>query len=179
MHHPTPRDPQARATHLTLSAAAPLSVLMNAVGFAVWQCQELENTAASYVVVRLRDSHGVGTAQGEVISREVEKLTFGQLLRELTRAGVVPGELGLRLESLLKERNWLVHRARRETRGALSSQREFARLLDRIRTISDQALALLRELAPVVEDYVVSSGVDRGFIDRESDRLARSWGFVE
>ena len=72
-----------------------------------------------------------------------------------------------------------MHRARRETRGVLSSEEQFGRVLQRTRSIAEQSLVILRELAPIVEDYVVSTGVDRAFIDRESDRLARSWGFVE
>jgi len=170
---------RSRATTLGPLAAERLPVLMQAVGFAVWQVQELENTAAHYVVVRLRAARGMGKEQGEAASREVEGLTFGRLLGELTRAGVVTPALGSRLEALVNERNWLVHRARRETRGVLSSEKQFGRVLQRIRSIADQALVLLRELAPIVEDYVVSTGVDRSFIDRESERLARSWGFVE
>jgi HEAT repeat protein len=150
---------------------------MRTVGFAIWQLQELENTTARYVVVRLREVRGVGKERGEAISAEIEQLPLGPLLSQLLQAQVIQEELSDHLKKLLSERNWLVHRARRENRGVLSNEDHFLRLMARLQDIADDALALHKTLATEMEEYVVRSGVSRELIDRESERLFRSWGF--
>lgn len=164
---------------LGLEAAERLAALMQQVGFALWQLQELENTAAGYIVVRLRNARGAGVERGAAISTEVERLPLGRLVSDLAQAGVVAPDLASRLKTLLDDRNWLVHRSRREHRGVLSSDAMFAGLLTRLEGIADRALALNKELASEMEEYVVGSGVSRDFIDREAERLARSWGLFE
>src|SRR5260221_10048794 len=143
---------------LRLDAAERLGALMQRVGFALWQLQELQYTAARYVVVRLRDARGVGAHRGAAISAEVEKLPLGKLLIELASAGVMTPDLASRLKATLGERNWLVHRSRREYRGVLSDPELYERLTLRLDRIADDALALHKELAEVTEEHVVSSG---------------------
>jgi len=164
---------------LGLEAAERLGALMQRVGFALWQLQELENTAAGYIVVRLRDARGVGVNQGAVISAEVEKLPLGKLVGELAKAGVIDPALASRLKAALDERNWLVHRSRREHRGVLSDPAAYTGLSMRLDALADDALTLNKELARTMEEYVVNSGVSRDFIDGEAERLARAWGVLD
>jgi hypothetical protein len=159
--------------------AQRLSMLMQRVGFALWQVQELENTAAGYIVVRLRETRGVGIDQGMKISTNVEGQMLGRLIGELAKAGVIASDLASRLTAFLKERNWLVHHSRRENRGVLSDDAMFAGLLTRLDTVAEDALALTKELGREMEEYVVSSGVSRDSIDREAERLSQSWGLTE
>jgi hypothetical protein len=60
-----------------------LALLMQRVGFAVWQLQELETTVATYVVVRIRAHRGMGVAPGELLMKKAEGRTLGSLLTEL------------------------------------------------------------------------------------------------
>lgn len=159
------------------AAALRLPTLMQAVGFAIWQLQELENTAASHIVVCLREARGVGKERGSEISAAVERLPLGKLITELSRSGALNDGVASALKTLLQERNWLVHRARRETRGVLSDEAGFTVLIARLDDISERTLLLIRRLGKDLEEYVVRSGVSRDVLDREADRLARSWGF--
>jgi hypothetical protein len=151
---------------------------MQRVGFAVWQLQELENTSATYVVLRLRQTRGVGVKRGKEIAALVEKATFGKLLRELQRAGILPNGLAGRLEGALEERNWLVHRARREYRGVLADMALYSSLSQRVDKLAEDARVLLNELGGEVESFIRSSGIDMEAVDREAQRLAASWGLT-
>ncbi len=158
-------------------ASQRLPHLMCSVGFAIWQLQELENTAAAYVVVRLRETRGVGAERGSEVAAQVERRTLGSLISELRKAGVVPEELAVGLTELLHERNWLVHSARRETRGALSDEARFGDLIVRLEMTADRALTLTIQLARVIDEFVRQTGVSPALLDAEAERLARSWGF--
>lgn len=161
-----------------LAAANALATLVHRVGFAVWQLQELENTAAVYVVLRLRQTRGVGLRRGQEIAATVEKRTFGALLRELQGASVLPTALDGRLDRALEERNWLVHRARREYRGVLGDPALHSELGDRIERLTEESGVLLKELAGEIESFLVTSGIDMQAVEHEAQRLAKSWGLT-
>lgn len=163
----------------SLETAGRLAALMQAVGFALWQLQELENTAASFIAVRLRNTRGVGLERGGEIAAEVEGRTLGGMVKELVAGGVISDEIGSRLAIVLEERNWLVHRARRETRGILGNDDIYGGTMQRLEVMADRSLALTRELGAAVEAYVIESGVSPEFIEQEGERIARSWGVDE
>lgn len=164
---------------LKVEMAGRLGALMQRVGYALWQLQVLEDVVAAHVVVRLRAARGVGAERGKEISAEVLRKPLGALIAELAKAGVVAHDLAARLKPLLDDRNWLVHRSRRESHGALSDNETYATLSTRLRQIADRALALSKDLGAELEEYVVESGVSRDFINQEAGRLARSWWLNE
>lgn len=159
-----------------IQKAAKLSTLMQAVGFAVWQVQSLEDTAASYLVIRVRGKKGIGAEKGEALLQDAQGLTFGMLVGELTRAGVLDEGLAGQLDRIVKERNWLVHRARRETRGVLSNDTLYDALLGRAERLGQDAEALLKQLSDACLAFVVASGISRAQLDQAADKIARAWG---
>lgn len=162
---------------LRLARAELLAPLLQRVGYAFWQVSECEDTAAHFLVIRLKASPGIGAEKGEALLSNAQRRTFGSLLHELKDAGVLKPELEKRLLALLEERNWLVHRSKRESRGVLFRDADFDRLVDRLDSIAEEATTLNTLLGRELEDYVVSAGVDRAYIDREAERLAKSWGY--
>lgn len=162
-----------------IELAACLSSFYQKIGHALWQVQALEATTAAYVVVRLRDSRGVGLDRGAELSQDVERLTLGTLVRELVAASVVDDDLGKQLLTMLEERNWLAHRLWREQRNVLASDKALRSLISRLELLADRVLALNKEIGRRVEEHVVASGVDRDWIDREASRLAHNWGLHE
>jgi hypothetical protein len=159
--------------------ARHLFELMNKVGFAVWQIQELEATLATYLVLRVKATRGIGAVRGNELMKKAEALTLGALIRELSKAGVLEDKLANELNDVLKERNWLVHRARREKRGVLADPDALDHLTAQLDSLSDRALQLHKRLAKSLEGYVVQSGVDPTAIDREADKLARLWSLCD
>lgn len=84
-----------------------------------------------------------------------------------------------RLTRLLEERNCLAQRAKRENRGILNDVAQFDALSSRIERIADEATRLSSLLGSKVEEFVLSSGVDRAVIAAESDKLLCDWGYQE
>jgi hypothetical protein len=156
-----------------------LAALMQRVGFAIWQLQELETTVAAYLVIRVHAQPGIGVERGSALFTAAEGRTLGSLLTELAKSGGIEKELALKLRGVLEERNWLVHRGRRENRGMLANAKQYDSLVERLDALSDQSLELLKSLAADVERYVVDTGVSCDVIDAEADRLARSWGMLD
>jgi len=156
-------------------AEGRVAQLMQSVGYAIWQVQGLEDTLAAYIVVRLRESQGVGLDRGAELTAELARLELGKLIAQLRGAGVLPAEALQRLAKLRDERNWLVHRAWRENHGVIADSARLAHLLQRLAALAEDALALNKHMAAEVEACVSSAGVTREYIDREADRLRRSW----
>lgn len=156
-------------------AANRVGQLMQSIGYAVWQLQGLEDTLATYIVVRLRESQGVGLDKGADLTAELTRLELGKLIAQLRDADILPAVLLQRLGTLRNERNWLVHRAWRENHGVVASPERLTRLVQRLATLAEDALALNKHMAAEVETFVRSAGVTREYIDREADRLRHSW----
>ena len=110
---------------------------MQHVGFALWQLQCLEDTLATYVIVRLRDSLGVGLKKGAELTAEMARMELGKLIAQLRDAGVLSAELTLKLGAIRSERNWLVHRVWREHHGVIASDTRLAALMERLTVLGD------------------------------------------
>jgi hypothetical protein len=150
--------------------------LFEMLGCAVWQVQQLENTLASYVTIRLRDSRGVGLERGLAIDHTEQRRTLGSVARELAESGVLLNETAGELERIRTERNWMVHRLSREAQGVLDIRESYFCVLTRLQWTADASLALSKQLGREIEEYVVKAGVSPEFIEKEARRLLRSWG---
>jgi hypothetical protein len=161
-----------------LEVSKRLASLMQGVGSALWGLQELETTVATYLVMRVHAHRGIGAAQGDALLKQAEGRTLGALLKELAKSGVIANRLSIELQEMLEQRNWLVHRARRESRGILSNAKRLTEMLNRLESMADRSLAIMKSLAEDLERYVLRAGIDRAVIEREADRLVREWGLV-
>jgi hypothetical protein len=174
-----PGAPGNRTTHQLpdpLESAHRFASLMQEVGFAGWQLQELDTTCAAYVVVRLRQSRGIGSRIGDRLSADAERQTFGANVAELARSGLLAKNLAEQLGAVIEQRNWLVHRARREKRGFLLDNRTMDSFEKRLDRIAEDSLALLKSLGVEIQACVVSSGVPLAAIEMRAARLVRQWG---
>jgi len=162
---------------LEIARSQVLTQLMARVGFAVWQVAECEDTLAHYVVIRLRESKGVGEEQGRELLAKHQGRTFGQLLGDLRKAGILDPSVEARASKLLAERNWLIHDAKRENRGLPNDLERVGAMTERLDWIADEALALNKILEAELEEIVVASGVDRKRIDEEAAKLRQKWGY--
>ncbi len=159
--------------------AARLSAITQRIGFAVWQLQELEWTTATYVVIKRHAQRGIGADRGAELLDAAGKRTFGSLLKELADSGILDPGVAERLNSALGERNWLVHRSRRDNRGVLASDERCAALVAKLERLSNEALALLKYIGQLIEQHALQSGVSEGLIERESERLLVQWGILK
>ena len=162
---------------LLLAQNQLLVQMLTRVGYAVWQAAECEDTLAHYVILRLRASKGIGEREGLDLLAKAQSRTFGHTLRELKDASVLSPAIEARLSKLVDDRNWLVHRAKRENRGVLNDLTRFDQLVARIDGIASEALELHKELAAELEEFAVQAGVDRREIDIEAANLSAAWGY--
>jgi hypothetical protein len=145
------------------------------VGFAVWQLQVLEQVAACYLI--MVHKAGPETARETVQSMfaKTEKKTLGQLFGDIRKStsGSVP--FLPRLERLVEERNWLIHRSRHQNRKDLYDAAARLRLVERIEALADEALQLAKALEKTTEDHMVSLGVPKAELNRRAAVIFREW----
>ena len=161
-----------------IARAGLLSALLERVGYTFWQLAECEDAVALYLVFRLKAVRGIGLARGNELLDNAQRRTFGSLVHELTEHGVLDPTLESRLAGLLDDRNWLVHRSKRESRGVLFRSADFERLVERLDRIANEASEVQKLVAAATEEYLITQGVDRSQLDAEAARLAQSWGYV-
>ncbi|HEY6803300.1 MAG TPA: hypothetical protein VI306_06955 [Pyrinomonadaceae bacterium] len=160
-----------------LEAADHLNLILNRIGFALWQIQELESVAANYFVLLIQAQKGMGLEAGNLLIEKAKKKTFGATVRRLAEAGLLTSQLERRLNDLLAERNWLVHGSREASRSAPYNDAAVTRLLDRIDGIAEQSLALLREIGELVEAFAKKHGTTEEYIAETSKHLLDEWRY--
>jgi hypothetical protein len=158
-----------------LETADRLNFILCRIGFALWQIQELESVAAQYFVMLAEAKKGMGLEAGNILIEKAQKKTFGTTIRRLAKAGLLTADLDRRLNDLLSERNWLVHKSRAASRGAPYNDTIAAKLVDRLNAIAEQALALLKEIGQLVEQFAKKHGTTEEYINETSKRLLEEW----
>jgi uncharacterized protein YutE (UPF0331/DUF86 family) len=160
-----------------IARAELLGELLARVGYAFWQLAECEDAVAAYLVTRLKATKGMGQSAGEALMADARRRTFGSLVSELREAGALESSTQDRLDKLVTERNWLAHRAKRESRGIVFDDVAYRNLSLRLESISDEASSVLKLVGDQLLEYVSSKGVDMSAAEREAVRIASSWGY--
>lgn len=158
-----------------LAKADRLRAITQKVGFALWQLQELEGASASYFVLVVRASPGMGTEVGKALLDKAQGKTFGGTITQLAIAGCVPKEMEARFRSLLAERNWLVHSSRSSSRCAIHNDQDCLSLLGRLEEIADEAHALITEVGRESEAFVKRYGIMEEQIEAQAAEILRKW----
>lgn len=158
-----------------LQKANRLKEITQRVGFALWQLQELEDVSAQYFVLLAQAKKGMGEAAGNVLTEKARKKTFGSTINKITKQGLLSTDLEGRFLNLLSERNWLVHRSRTESRDAIHSDIAMQQLVSRIDTMTDESLALLKEIGSLSLAYVKKHGVDEAYVYKKAEELLKQW----
>ncbi len=148
---------------------------MQRVGFAIWQLQNLEHGLASYLVIRVKATKGIGEKRGNELMDHALKQTLGITIKELKSANVIESSTADALTSILEDRNWLVHRARRENRGVVFNKERTEKLLSKVEDITSRCESLTQLISEESREYVVSQGVDKEEADKIALQIARNW----
>jgi hypothetical protein len=162
---------------LDLAKAQALAMLMQRLGYALWQAAACEDMLAHWVVIRLRPSKGAGDIVGNQLLGKAQQRTFGQLVRELRDQNLLEQVLEQRLIAFLDERNWLVHRSKRENRGILSDLARYESLVSRLDGLAEEATSLQSLLGAELEAFVINSGVDKAYIDSQAAKILADLGY--
>jgi hypothetical protein len=152
-----------------------LETVTQRIGYALWQLQELEGCSATCFVLLVQASRGMGMAAGEALLKTAHGKTFGATVKQLEKAGLLSEDLAADFARLLEERNWLVHRSRSDSRGAILSDDAALKLLGRLDAIADDATTLLKKIGLLIEGFVLDHGVSKDHIDMECRRILAQW----
>lgn len=159
-----------------VAKASRLEVLALRVGFTVLQIQALESASAQYLILRTKAKRGMGAKTAQAILDKASKETFGTTIGAMKSAGLLSEELEKRFQTLLKERNWLVHRSRSENSTALSSDDLTSTLLARISLAEEEARKLLHKLTKLSHQFLLESGVPVEAVNAASAAdVVRQW----
>ena len=158
-----------------LDDADRLTLVTQRVGFALWQIQELEAVAAQFFVLVTQATPGMGADAGNLLIDKAERNTFGATVSRIAKAGLLDADLEERLRALLSERNWLVHRSRRDSRNAVRVEAAARKLVFRLHAMAEESNAILKCIGELAEQHVLSIGVPTERIDEIAARLLDEW----
>lgn len=158
-----------------LQLANRLSAITQKVGFALWQLQELEGVSAQYFVLLVQAEKGMGLVAANALIEKAKHKTFGATIHQMTKAGLLSSELDTRFTYLLTERNWLVHKSRASSRSAIYSDTSMNKLISRLDAMADESLALIKEVAVLVDRFVKTHGITEQQINEKTNQLLEEW----
>ena len=158
-----------------LAKAERLHAITQKVGFALWQLQELEGTAARYYVLVAQATAGMGLVAGNALVDDAQSKTFGSTITKLVKAKHLPTDAEVRFQALLKERNWLVHSSRSTSRDAVHSDAACSRLKSRLDAIAEEARLLLKVVGKAAEEHVRKHGLSSKSIDEITAETLKAW----
>ena len=144
-----------------------LNTLFVLIGAGIWHLQNLEDALHTCITIK-RDIQYRGSKspeQAESILSKHRKNTLGTSLQISRKAKVLSTFLQDRLEKFKKERDWLVHDVVYQYREDLYLDEKRFALMNRIQTFSDEAGILQKLVAKEMEDFVVTQGVSREWIN--------------
>jgi hypothetical protein len=158
-----------------LEKADRLDAITQRVGFALWQLQELEGVTAQYFVLVGQSKKGMGLDAGNALLDKAIKNTFGATIRQMSNAGLLSADLQREFGNLLKNRNWLVHKSRSQSRSAIHNEAAMQQVMKRLDAIADEALVLLRKIGALTDDHVKKHGVTEEYIAKKANEILEQW----
>lgn len=145
--------------HTQLRRAERLDLIAQKVGFALWQLQELEASAAQYLVLVTQAKPGMELAAAQALVEEAQSKVFGKTITRLLKTNQLSQPVELRFQALLVERNWLVHQSRHTSRDAVHGDASCTKLVVRLDALAEEARLLIREVLVHAEAFLRKRGV--------------------
>lgn len=164
-----------READAKLEQAEQLSIIAEKIGHTLWQIQELEGVCATYYILMTKATRGMGEEAGNILLKKAKQNTFGSTLRKIKNARLLTTDIEARFDTLLSERNWMVHHSRENSRSAIYNDVKMNTLLDRLQLIADEALLLLKQIAVLAEEHVNKHGIIRQQIEEQVNALLKQW----
>ena len=149
------------------------------IGFATWQLQDLERNLAYYYVLVLNSNEGMGFENAKVPLEKSLKQPLGQSLDSLNKANLIPTEFKKRFQSLLDERNWLVHRSRADNRNIFDSRLVYESFLNRVQLIKNETLSLSKIVEKFVSTYLEQQNFIIDHVDELTQEILDGWHLVQ
>ena len=152
-----------------------LSAIAERIGVAVWQLQELESVSAKYLVLVTQLKSGMDSVEHKAIVDKALSRPFGATLRDISSAKLFQPDLQSRFDSLLGDRNLLVHKSRKDCRSAIHQDAAALQLINRVLGISAMAMALMHEIDALTDKFALDNGLSLESINQQAASLMHEW----
>jgi hypothetical protein len=81
----------------------------------------------------------------------------------------------VRFQALLNERNWLVHSSSEDSKRALADDAAYVGLHKRLKSITDEARQLLKEISALSQNFVLGTGISREALEARIAETLLQW----
>ena len=129
------------------------------VGEALWKIQIVEQALSHSITLKMNPDATKERAD-EFLRKQQRSYTLGQAIDLATKENLYDLSILNELKSFLQQRNWLVHKAMPESQHGLRWQDQKEVLFNKIKSISDKAEAIQREIENDLIDFCSSKGKD-------------------
>lgn len=131
------------------------------------------NVLHTYVAFkdRIRERGAATPEEAEAIIVSIAKKPLGEVIRLSEGASVLSEQLQKRVATFNVERRWLVHWSVVEKNNSLVFDQKHEAFLDRVWRYGEEAKSLHKAIATEYENFVVSKGVSRAWIDKKAQEL--------
>lgn len=147
-----------------------LNILYALIGKGIWHLQNLEDALHTYITIK-RDIKVRGSIPLEKAMELLEKnrgKVLGASIKDAKEEQIFSPLLQERLEKFKEERNWLVHRSVHQNGDDLYVDELRYALMERIEAFSDEAIELQKLISKESEDFFVSQGVSKKWIEQQA-----------
>ena len=157
----------------SLDRAERFGEICQAIGFTLWQLQMLEGSTAQFFVLVEQAVPQMGEEEGNILVTEAQKKTFGGSISRLSRSEHLPKDVLVRFQSLLKDRNWLVHSSNADSKKALNDEAAYVGLHRKLESIVEESAQLLREILALSEKFVLGHGVSMADLETRTAEILK------
>jgi hypothetical protein len=146
-------------------------VLRTEMGLALWEAQGVEQIVAKYYAVVFKLPGTPSLEEIEIAFEDNFAHTAGKLIGLLKKASDIKDIGAEKLEHFVSERNWLVHKLRRQEFQLLKDKSEYEAVVMRVRSLSALSVELIKLFHNKLIEHFVQLGTPRDVIEREHARV--------
>lgn len=114
---------------------------------------------------------GMGADAGNILLDKALRKIFGVTIDRTVKAGLLNSDIEHRFRLILRDRNWLVHKSREQSRNAIHSDLAKETFIHRIDAMAAESLALLFEIGDLAEMHVKKLGISPQQIDAAAKNI--------
>lgn len=128
------------------------------VGEALWKIQIVEQALSHSITLKINSAETKERAD-EFLEQQ-QRYTLGKAIKIATTKKLYSSSLQEELNAFLDQRNWLVHNAMPESQHGLNWEDKKEDLFNKIKSISDKAESIHREIEIDMLDFCCSKSKD-------------------
>lgn len=128
------------------------------VGEALWKIQIVEQALSHSITLKMNPAETKERA--DEVLKKYQRFTLGDAIKVAIKEKLYRTSLQEELNAFQKQRNWLVHNAMPENHNALNNKNKKEALFDKIKSISDKAESIQREIEYDMISFCSSKGKD-------------------